>query len=303
VSTLIRAAHRHFEAIGGIPLLAVFDRPKTIAKEWRKDGTVTKWNPTFEKAMFGLGMGVELCWPASPEQKGSVENLVKWVKGSFFTQRFFVDYDDLLFQLQEWLVEVNTKRPSRATGVIPAVRLAADQARLRPLKVPADDFALVYPGFVGPTAEVSFEGALYTMPPAAVGMAADLHVYPARVRIVAGKHLAMHDRQASGGRSILPEHRADQLAAVSGRRGRNYLRRQHLLDLGEEAVMYLSEVLHRRPRDWYTDVNKMHALLEKHGDGAMLAAIERALVAQTFGWEYVGWFLGEGREERQRTDP
>jgi hypothetical protein len=49
---------------------------------------------------------------------------VGWVKGSFFKCRRFHDRADLERQLSEWLTEVNTRRPSRATGVIPAVRLA-----------------------------------------------------------------------------------------------------------------------------------------------------------------------------------
>jgi transposase len=42
------------------------------------------WNAVFGAVMLDLGLGVELCWPRSPQQKGSVENLVGWVKGSFF---------------------------------------------------------------------------------------------------------------------------------------------------------------------------------------------------------------------------
>ena len=106
-----------------IPLLAVFDRPKTVALSWNKRGEVTAWNPTFAGVALDLGLGVELCWPYSPEQKGAVENLVGWVKGSFFKQRRFFDEDHLRRQLAEWLVEVNTLRPSRATNVIPRERL------------------------------------------------------------------------------------------------------------------------------------------------------------------------------------
>jgi transposase len=113
VETLVRTMTDHFEAMGGIPLLAVFDRPTTIAKTWGRDGQVTEWNPTFAGVALDLGLGIELCWPHSPEQKGAVENLVKWVKGSFFKQRRFLDEEDLGRQLREWLVEVNTQRPSR----------------------------------------------------------------------------------------------------------------------------------------------------------------------------------------------
>lgn len=285
--TLIRTLHRHFEAIGGIPLLAVFDRPKTIAKKWDSNGKVTQWNPTFEKAMFGLGLGVELCWPYRAQEKGSVERLVGWAKGSFFTQRRFVDYEDLLQQLTEWLHEVNTVRPCRATGVVPAQRLEVERLRLRPLGVSADDFALVYPGYVGPTGEVSFEGALYDMPPAAACMPADLHVFPDRVQIVAGRHSAMHQRVGASQRATLPEHRAQQLAAVHGTRGKRYLKRQHLLDLGGDALDYLTEVVHRRPRSWSEDVDALHQLLQSEGAEAMRSAIHQALRLQLYGGEYV----------------
>jgi hypothetical protein len=76
-----------------------------------------------------------LCWPYRAEQKGSVENLVGFVKSSFFKVRRFHDEEDLRQQLQEWHREVNEERPCRATGIIPALRLAEEAPRLRALKV------------------------------------------------------------------------------------------------------------------------------------------------------------------------
>lgn len=100
--TLVRTWVDHFAAIGGVPLLAVFDRPKTVALKWTRDGHVTEWHPLFAVVALALSVGIELCWPASPWQKGAVENLVGWVKGSFFKQRRFVDDEDRLQQLAEW---------------------------------------------------------------------------------------------------------------------------------------------------------------------------------------------------------
>jgi transposase len=300
--TLIRTMFDHFAAIGGLPLLAVFDRPKTIAMEWSKDGTVTKWNQTFAQAMFGLGLGVELCWPYSPEQKGAAENLVGWVKGSFFTQRRFVDYDDMLQQLVEWQYWVNNERPCRATGVIPARRLEVERCRLRPLRIEPDEFALQFQAGIGPTAEVSFEGTVYSMPPDAVGLPAELHVFPQRIRIVAGRHDAEHPRLESGGRSILPEHRAQQVAAVSGKRGKRYLKRQHLLELGGDALTYLSEIVHRRPNAWYRDVETMHHMLQQEGDEALRTAINRALRDKVYGGEYIRWFIKHPEDAQPAVD-
>jgi hypothetical protein len=60
----------HFALIGVIPLLAVFDRPKAVALKWTRDGQVTEWNPIFAVVELDLGLGLEVCWPASPRQKG-----------------------------------------------------------------------------------------------------------------------------------------------------------------------------------------------------------------------------------------
>jgi len=64
--TLVRTLVDHFAAIGGIPLLAVFDRPKTVALKWNADGQVTEWNALFAGVALDLGLGIEVCWPSSP---------------------------------------------------------------------------------------------------------------------------------------------------------------------------------------------------------------------------------------------
>ena len=71
VETLVRALVEHLAAFGGIPLVTVFDRPKTIALQWGRDGVVTEWNPTFAGVALDLGIGVEVCWPYRPQEKGS----------------------------------------------------------------------------------------------------------------------------------------------------------------------------------------------------------------------------------------
>jgi hypothetical protein len=62
----------------------VFDRPKTIALTWAKDGTVTEWNPTFGAVMLDLdlGLGLELRWSTFPESITQIfRNPHMWVPG------------------------------------------------------------------------------------------------------------------------------------------------------------------------------------------------------------------------------
>jgi len=292
VETLVRTLVDHLAAFGGVPLVAVFDRPKTVALSWGRDGVVTNWNPTFAGVTLDLGLGVEVCWPYRPQEKGSIENLVGWVKGSFFKQRRFLDREDLERQLREWLVEGNTVRPSRATGVPPAARLAEERGRFRPLKIAPADLALRIPVSVGPTGVVIHDAHPYSMPADAIGLPGTLYLYRDRVRIVAGRFSADHVRQwQPGDGSILPEHRAQRVAAVSGKRARRYLQRQHLLDLGPAALAYLTELTHRRPHTWIHDVERLHTLLQTHGDAALRTAFTRGLDEQAIGAEYIAHYL------------
>lgn len=291
--TLVRMLVAHLAAFGGIPLVTVFDRPKTIALKWGRDGVVTEWNPTFAGVVLDLGIGVEVCWPYRPQEKGSVENLVGWVKNSFFKQRRFLDREDVERQLREWLTEGNTTRPSRATGVPPAIRIAEDRVRLRPLKIVPSELALRLPVSVSPTGVVVHEGHPYSMPPDAIGLPGTLYLYRDRVRIIAGRFTAEHERQfAPGASSILPEHRAQRVAAVSGKRARRYLQRQHLLELGASALVYLTELTHRRPRTWIQEVERLHTLLQTHGDAALRDAFTRGVAEQAIGAEYIAHYLG-----------
>jgi transposase len=296
VESLVRSLVDHLAAMGGIPLMAVFDRPKTIALSWGRDGKVIRWNRVFESVIRDLNIVPELCWPYSPRQKGSVENLVGWVKGSFFTQRKFIDRADVASQLAAWLVEVNTVRASRATGVPPSERIGRERERLRPLAVAPADFALRIAVVVGPTATVRHEGAVYSMPPDSISVAATLYLQRDRVRIVAGRHEALHPRLfLAGQKSMLPDHRAQNVAAVSGKRAKRYCKRQQLMDLGEQAFEYLDELCGRRNLRWHGDVDRLFDLLEKHGESAMRGAFRAGLERRLFGTEYIEHFLRAAR--------
>lgn len=290
IESLVRALLLAFEHAGGVPLRVVFDNPKTVVVS-RDDGGRPIWNATLAQVAIDYGFTIELCAPRSPQQKGSVENLVGWVKRSFFRARRFADLDqDLPRQLLEWLRGVNEERPSRATKEIPAVRLEAERARMKPLAIPPTEYGLRYAVHVGPTALVEFQGIRYAMPAGACGIPATLHVYPDRVRIVTtgARFEATHPRFPTVGKtSYLPGQRAEQLAAVAGARKRLYFMRERILELGPVGEGYLTELIHARPHTWKGDVERLFALLEELGQERFLRLLQRALFQRLIGAEYV----------------
>ncbi len=289
VEALIRSLLASFEASGGVPLRVVFDNPKTVVIRHEQGRPV--WNAVLAPVAIDYGFTIELCTPRQPQQKGAVENLVGFVKRSFFRARRFNDLKtDLPDQLTEWLRDVNTVRPSRATKEIPAVRLVAEQARMKGLAVTPIEYGLRVAVTVGPTAMVTYQGIRYAMPAKACGLPATLWLYPDRMRIItAGSKLeATHPRfPADGAVSYLPGQRSAQLASVAGERKRLYFMRERILEIGPVGEGYLTELIHQRPFTWKGDVERLFALLEELGDTHFRTVLQRALFQRLIGADHV----------------
>ena len=293
VEALVRSLLASFEAWGGVPLIAVFDNPKTVVLG-RKDSKI-EWNRTFGQVVLDYRFAPELCTPRRANQKGSVENLVGWVKGSFFKVRRFHDREDLERQLEDWHHEVNHERPSRATGEIPAERMQTERQRLRPLAIPPVDYPLRFPIMVGPTGKVRHDGVSYSMAPESIGFTGTLYLHLDRVRIVAGRYEAEHDRDPEGGSErFLPGHRAAMLATVSGHRAKLYFKRQQLLELGVDAEALLTEIVHRHPRTWRGEVEILFDLLQGFGEQRLYEAMQAAVERKLYGAHYVASILKRG---------
>jgi len=294
--TISRCVVEHYDRFGGVPLVGVFDRPSTIALKWTSDCVVTRWNPMTAGTMLELGVAIDVCWPRSGNQKGAVENLVGFVKGSFFKQRVFNDDVDLAEQLKAWEHEVNEERPSRATGVTPRARMADEGPRLRPLKLSPQTFAVKLPVVVRNDACVVHDGHSYQLPPTVIGRSGLLHLLKDRVRVVVGNVDVVYPRPVRGAppqKLTSAQLKAALLDVAKGPRGKLYLKRQQLLELGQHAHDFLTELVHKKPRTWKPDVERLYELAQKHGDDAMRVAFRKCLDDGVFGAEYVAHWLNE----------
>jgi transposase len=285
--TVVRCLLRAYEHFGGIPLMSVFDNMSTVveSREIREDGSAkVNWTQRFAQFAIDCGVIPLACWPYRPQQKGSVENLVGFVKDNFFVARTFQDRRDLIAQLQGWVDYVNTERPSDATKEIPLTRLA--QESLKVCAHQADTYAFKVSAVVRPTARVHYRGMEYSVPAAAIGQTVTLHLQQQRVAIYLGERLlGEHPRFPEHGKSsVLFEH-AQELFQY--RRGKPYAQRQLLLDLDPMVQPYLTELVHRRPQGWEGDVDHMYRLYEQIGRTDFLAALSLATEVRCFGSEYL----------------
>jgi transposase len=142
--TLLRGLVACFCALGFVPWVLVFDNMKTVTSGRDLQGQPV-WTPALLQIASEFGFHPEACTPGAANQKGSVESLVKWVKGNFLSGRDFTDDVDLAQQEAEWQVQANA-RPSSATGVAPNDLLVAEAAKGGRLPAGAHDYGSSSPG-------------------------------------------------------------------------------------------------------------------------------------------------------------
>jgi hypothetical protein len=148
---------------------------------------------------------------------------------------------------------------------------------------------------VGPTGTVRHDGVSYSMPPDSIGFTGTLYLYIDRIRIVAGRYEAEHERDVEGrSERYLPGHRAAMLATVSGRRAKLYFKRQQLLELGVDAEALLTEIVHRHPRTWRGEVEILFDLLQRFGEQRLYEAMRAAVGRKLYGAHYVTSILERG---------
>jgi hypothetical protein len=182
--TLLRCLIACFEEIDGVPWAVVTDNMKTAVL-----GRTTEhepiWNPAYQKLAVEFKFHPDVCAPASGNQKGAVENLVKFVKGNLLPGRSFYDDADLAEQCRAWLRQVNTQRPSDATGQPPAVLLEEEQPKLGPLPESASDYGFFDSVVVSREGLVALESNRYSVPAHLIGRVLTARLHPGCIELFA----------------------------------------------------------------------------------------------------------------------
>lgn len=299
LETLCYAIVDAFDFLAGLPLISVFDNPKTLVLKHERPDPL--WNQTFAQFAAEIGMTPMAHWPRRPQEKGSVENLVGFVKSNFFKVHKFRNRADLEEKLETWHRETNEERASRATGEIPRARFLLEAPRLKEIRVPEDGYALRYTRVVRTDGYCEFDGLRYFAGLDYVGRSLTLRVGRDHLTILAGADLlARHPRQPLNGKySVLPEQRHELLGKPGAR---PYSKRQLLMDLCPAAEWFATELRHRRPDTWKDDIDEAYALLEHYGDEALREALIVSSRQETVGAEYLEAIL-RGHAKAEEVTP
>lgn len=290
--TLLRSIIGCVNALGWVPWVLTFDNMKTVTTG-RDDHNQAIWTPALLQLSAAFDFYPEACAIGAANQKGSVESLVKWVKGNFLLGRRFADDADLDRQTAEWLHQVNAQ-PSQATRAVPSERLVREATKGGKLPKEAADYGLLVSGTVTAESVVHVNGNVYSVPLGHVGAPVSVRVHAKRIRIWRDMDcLADHARAPDGAneRVIEPKHFALQFERKE--RGQVMLYRDALLQLGDDAQTYVSEVSHRRRAQLREEMLALAELRDRHGDAAFLRAMRRAIDVRVYGAEYIAALVAD----------
>lgn len=290
LETLCRAMLEIVEAWGGIPWAWVFDNMKTVTLGREADGQ-PRWNPAFWRFATEVGFHPELCDPGAAQQKGSVENLVKWVKTNFLPGRSFADDEDLTAQSLAWEQEKSVQ-VSQAHGRRPIDLLVQERAAFGPLRTTAGTYGLYRVATVNRESLVRVDGNQYSVPVGHLGQAVDVRLLRDQVRISRdGVGLAEHARlSGTGQRHREPAH---SLPAPADRpRARRVLDRERLCAVGPEGAAYVTTLSQRRRRVLAEELAACTQLEAQLGAEGLRRAAAACVARGTCGAESLTLFAG-----------
>jgi hypothetical protein len=180
--------------MGGLPLVARFERPRQSRRAWADGGEAEQWSVGMACFAADLGMGLDVAL-ARGRARTSLARTVR----EAVSREVFVDRAAAGRRLAVWKDDRNAEIEGRATD---------ERRTLRPLPGHARDFFFRLPVVIGPGGEVVHGTHRYSMPVAAAGALGTIHLGANEVRIEAGPFSCTHPRlRERGARSVLLQHR------------------------------------------------------------------------------------------------
>ncbi|MCB9656005.1 MAG: IS21 family transposase, partial [Sandaracinaceae bacterium] len=179
--------HGHaFEEFEGAPRVMLYDNLKSVVLE--RIGDHVRFHDDLLEFAGHYHYMPRPCRPYCPEEKGTVERAIQYIRGSFFEGRKFSSLDDLNAQFREWLDTHAMARVHPTDEERRTVREVFEEERARLLPLPAHQPTTdrVQPIRSGKQPYVRFDGNDYSIPHTLVRVPLTLAASDTRVRVLDG---------------------------------------------------------------------------------------------------------------------
>lgn len=298
--SFIRCHERAFAFFGGVPHEVWYDNLATAVAERR--GRLVRFNPRFHAYTGHHRFNPIACNPASGNEKGRVEDGVRYIRHNFWPGRTFADLDDLGAQAQRWRDEFANRRTHATTRKVPELIFSEEQLSLLPAQGPFDTDEVKSPR-VSHQFRVDFDGNEYSVPWRLARRIVTLRANEACVRIFVGsKRVAVHPRCWRKGETISrPEHEEGLREYKPGAQASADL--QAIKGLGPNAARYV-ELIPAQTASIRSELAHLMVLITVHGAAAVEEVIGKALARGIVGAVHIERMLTlETKAEELRPAP
>jgi transposase len=287
-------AFRYFQ---GVVESVMVDNCKTAVLS-HPVGQPAQFNPRYLDFAHHYGFKVRACGVRKGNEKGRVENGVKFVKENFLRGLELPPWPALHPASRHWLETIANVRLHRGTHKTPLELFQIEKTKLAPITALPYDTAQTRSLRVNSRFRVVWETNRYSVPAQWAGSALTAKITAERIALFhqdepVAEHVRSYDRHQDFEH---PDHARPLLAQRQKAREQQLLAR--FLSLCPQAPAYYEQLAQRRLNARH-HVQKIVALAEIYGPERVARAIQDAHQYQAYSCEYVANIL----EQRQRKLP
>ena len=283
--TLIRCLLGSFSAIGGVPWVVVFDNMKTVVLGRNSDGS-PQWNERFLQFASEIEFHPQVCDVGAANQKGTVENGVKFVKGNFLPGRTFTDDKDLIQQAIDWQKQVNNQ-PNAAHGKTPQQLLPEEREAFFPLNETAKTYGILHSSKVNPESVIVYGRNYYSVPEHLIGQVVTVRVAAEAIKIYHANQLVATHQRCFDRHCWIRNLEHYQQTLEKKPRAKVMAYREKLLEIDPMVRQYII-VICRRDRNQMNDqILCLYQLWQQYSTAPFVAAIASAEKLGIYGADYI----------------
>lgn len=299
----VRAHERAFRFFGGVlPKECWYDNLATAVSE--RMGKLVRFNARFRAYAGHHGITPYACTPASGNEKGRVEDGVKYIRSSFWPDRQFHDFQDLKNQCAEWVSGTANVREHRATRRIPDLVFDHEEKQhllgMNPHPYETDE---IISKDVPPQFHLIFETNQYSVPWTLVAMVVTLRADDESVRIYyGGKQVASHARSYGKHQTFTnPAHQAGLLERKPG--GDHHAWQVALVKQSGPSLERYLKLVAAGHRSLRSEVRRLVALITIYGAQEVNLAAGELLIRGVVGVESLEMLLKARGAEIRHPEP
>lgn len=286
----IRCHENAFRFFGGVPRECWYDNLTTAVSD--RMGGLVRFNARFMAYMGHHGTRPHACNVARGNEKGRVEDLIKYIRMNFWGGRSFSNFDDLTTQLLVWRNQTANQREHRTTRRVVRIMFESEEkSKLLVLNPVPYDTEEIFSRSVTSDFHLQYETNRYSVPWTLVGMTITVRVNNRELKIYYNeKFICSHARSYLKNKVFTTEaHRTGLLERKPGAT-RETWQLGYVKSLGPRMAEYV-ELVRQGPRSLKYELTRLVALVTVYGEAMVLDACAECLGSGIVGVDNLELFL------------